>query len=175
MKKSIVYKAMALMTAMAMSVSLASCGDDDKDGDDPIADNSVSKVVISYNVSLADTWYTFYDVQVTYANVGGTEVTESIDMDWNYTMTLTDVEFPTHYACKVVAKPKADAPAPEDDEMYRLDRDITCSVKGYAADGSAMAFGDSDQSKRSAQTKGSSLAGTLDKEHPLINFVYNVK
>lgn len=83
MKKTIVYKAMALMTAMAMSVSLASCGDDNKDGDDPVADNSVSKVVISYNVSLADTWYTFYDVQVTYANVGGTEVTESLDMDWN--------------------------------------------------------------------------------------------
>ncbi|MBJ2188842.1 MAG: hypothetical protein HFJ87_05000 [Muribaculaceae bacterium] len=175
MKKTIVYKAMALMTAMAMSVSLASCGDDNKDGDDPVADNSVSKVVISYNVSLADTWYTFYDVQVTYANVGGTEVTESLDMDWNYTMTLTDVEFPTHYACKVVAKPKADAPAPEADEMYRLDTDITCSVMGYAADGSAISYGDDTQNIGKSQTKGSSLVKALGSEHTLINFVYDVK
>lgn len=176
MKKSIFSWTVYLFAALAMTLSLTACGDSGDNNDEPMPDSSlVAKVVVTYDVSLAQTWYDYYDVQLTYADIAGNEKTQSIEMDWSYSETLQGVETPAVYTCRVAAMPKTTADVPDLDATYPMALDIQCSVRGYTADGTLLplsVFGKSDQHHSGAVMLGRVLLQSLDDEFQLVNFQY---
>lgn len=133
--KNMLFKAMAVLVGLAMSVSMVSCGDDDND-EPPVPENAVAQVEVRYDVSLGEDYYDLWDIEVTYTTPGGREATEEIEQDWSLTLRMnTADEIPSTYSISVVARPKNPLPALDADKVYTLSRDCYMKVTAKTDDG----------------------------------------
>ncbi len=96
------FKAMAMMIAMMMSVSLVSCGDDD---DEPEVKQDV-KYEVAYKVSLSDDWFKFFDIEATYVDVNGKSHTVTVTSTYEYDEYIASDKVADAYSLVVNAKAK---------------------------------------------------------------------
>lgn len=167
---------MALIVSVAMSVSFASCGDDNGNNEPEPPAKKIATVVVDYSVDLSSDYYDLWDIEVTYINAGGQPITETIDTDWNLKLNLKTIdEIPTTYALSVVAKPKTPAPTLVDDRIYDITSECMLSVKGLAADGKTEAYaGMFTPLRKSLSADGASLTTVITNPRKLCNAEYSI-
>ena len=167
------FSLFAALSLLAMSSLLTACGgDDDSESDKP--SQSVSSVQVSYSVSLSDTWYKYFNVELSYTASPGETKVDTLDMDKNLNVTYKFSESPGKVSLKIVAKPKADHPDVEDGVTYPIDKDITLKVVGVASNGSGSVFLFNVPQKSSKSTGGDAFHKALDKEHILYDQSYTI-
>ncbi|MDO4319728.1 MAG: hypothetical protein Q4C34_04060 [Bacteroidales bacterium] len=135
MKKTILFKAMALFMAMTASVSLVSCSDDDdpKPSDDPTALKAIS---VSYGAQISSDYLDVYDVNVTYTTVAGATKTEPMTSTvWTHQETFdkSKGELPTEFSCEVIGTPRAGVNI-DPDARYRFEEKGVFIVEGIRND-----------------------------------------
>ena len=158
---------------LAMSPLLTACGGEG----DPESDNpslTVSSVQVSYSVSLSDTWYKFFNVELSYTASPGETKVDTLDMDKNLNVTYKSFESPSKVSLKIVAKPKANHPDVDDGVTYPIDKDITLKVVGVPSNGGGAVFLFNEPQKSSKTTGSDALRKTLDKEHVLYDQSYTI-
>lgn len=168
-----IFKNICFFTALAMCLSLSSCNDDDNENDGPDGKDEVTSVFIDYTVNLGNDFCDFYDIEVSYAILGGEARTVRISMDWNFTSDLNGVIPFGLYSLKVTAKPKANHPEIDPSKVYRLDKDIHFMVFGRKADGSVAGTKHKKDFVSELECPGSRLGQYLDRgELELFNHSY---
>lgn len=167
---------MAVFMSLAMSVSLASCGDDDDDDGPEVPQKKISKVVVDYSVALSEDYYDLWDIEVSYTGAGGQAVTEKIVMDWNMQLNLnTADEIPTSYALSVTGKPKNPAPALDPDRVYKIESECLLSIGGFSSDGKQLlAAGMLLPQQHKISTDGNHLVKAVTETRPICNASYNI-
>lgn len=137
MNKSLLWRLMAFFMVIGGAVTLTSCfGDDDDDNpDDPSA---IKTIIIDYHVDLSQTYYDFYDVDVTYLDEKGQPQTVRITETWEYHREIKQANAPKNYALNVVLNPKKDHPEINSDDYYQylFTTDITAKLYNLRYDGS---------------------------------------
>ncbi len=174
MRKINLFSVLLAMLAIALSVILASCGEEkEPEVDDPYATTSIK---ISYSVHLADTWYQYFNVEMTSTGPGGEPHTEIIQMDHEISMTLPLNEAPDKVVLTVIAKPKANHPEVVDGTTYSIDYSSNLKVVSLTKDGkeSGEIFYSSPFSS-TRSTGGDAFRKALKKEHTLCNDSYIIK
>lgn len=165
------FKTLTLMLGMVMSLSLTSCSDDDND-EEPNP-NTVAKLEVNYTVDLTQTWYDFYDIQVTYITPGGTPKTETISMDWNLNFELSYNEAPNAYSISVDAKPKVNPVEVVDGLTYTFEYECNMSVEGTSQNGSTLFFYSEPKSGKFS-SGGDALRNTIQSERHIFSGSYNI-
>ncbi len=170
LKKFSLFAALSLLT---MSSLLTACGGDgDSESEKP--SQSVSSVQVSYSVSLSDTWYKYFNVELSYTASPSETMVDTLDMDKNLNVTYKFSESPSKVSLKIVAKPKANHPDVDDGVTYPIDKDITLKVVGVASNGSGSVFLFNEPQKSSKSTGSDAFRKTLDKEHILYDQSYTI-
>lgn len=119
--KSVFQKMAALLTVFAMmfAFTLTSCGDDDGPDPDP-QPVSTESIELYYSLDLDQTWWDFFDIEVTYTTADGKVVTTTPERNWNYVASAKYDEAPATCKFMVRATPKASQPAIDEDAIYNL-------------------------------------------------------
>jgi hypothetical protein len=121
----------AIILGMIMTMPLTSCGEDNDEPDTPTAEtNTYTRV--HYVIRMAQTWYDYYDVEVTYTDVEGVSHTETINQDSQYDETVPTSKAGKKFDIDIVAKPKAEIPSINDTVTYSISKNCTMSVYRYA-------------------------------------------
>lgn len=173
MRKINLFSVLMAIFAIALSVSFTSCKDDN-DSIDDLEDSSNIKV--TYSVDLADTWYQFFNVEMTYTNPGGMTETEIIDMDQENSMTLPFSMIPNRVIMKVIARPKTNHPEVVDGIAYPMGHSLNLQVVKLKEDGNGVdeiLF--SAISNTSYNLGGDSFIKALEQEHILYDKSYTIK
>lgn len=91
---------------------------------------------VTYEASLSQDLYDFFDMDLTYTNARGETVTERMTQDVQFTITPT-VKLDS-VVMKVIGTPKADMPEINDTAMYkkelRYNMNVNSSNKGFSTD-----------------------------------------
>lgn len=161
------------MALSFVSFLLTACGSNDE-ADDDLSTPSVSSVQVSYSVSLSDTWYKFFNVELSYDTFSGNTSVESLDMDKNMNITYNFSETPKKIGLKIVAKPKANHPDVEDGVTYPINKEINFKVVGVASNGSGSVFLFNKPRTTIKSTGGDALRNSLNKEHVLYDQSYTI-
>lgn len=138
MKTSKFFKTLAIMLGMVMSFSLVSCGDDepeDKDGtvtpDTPAAVDT-DFIQGCYHVTLSDDYYKFYDVELTYVDVDGNQVstplTSNVDL-WGTKVAYASAN--KNVSMKVVATVKSELPAYDSTTATNYNFNVYCYAQFF--------------------------------------------
>jgi len=175
MKKISRFSVLMAIFAIALSFTLTSCRDNDDD--DPEVDDpqATLKVEITYSVNLAETWYEFYNVEITYTDSIGNSETEIIGADYEKSMTLFMNEAPNTVAFKVIAKPKDTPPEVEDGKVYSLDHSANLRVVTMTEDGKEVVALFSEPTNATLKSGGDAFRQALQKERQLYNRSYTIK
>jgi hypothetical protein len=125
------------MIGMTMSASLVSCGDDDDDDDDPVDPVTPSVTYnagVMYKVDLSDDYYTYFDITAVCTDYL-TGKDETLKFTKNDSILLVDKysNITKTYNFKVVATPKASAPAIEAGKDYNFNSNCGLYVYYYDA------------------------------------------
>lgn len=122
--KSVFQKMSALLTVFAMmfAFTLTSCGDDDPEPEPKPEPSAPTRIGVNYKLELADTWWDFYNIEVTYTTVEGQEVTTTVTKGWEYSASAKFDEAATNYHFKATAVPKEHLPNLDITIVYSLDR-----------------------------------------------------
>ena len=128
MKTSIKIMAM-MLSIIAVAFGTASCGENDNDPLD------VKSVNVEYSLELGQTWYDFYDIDVTYYDQAGKENTLRVTEKWSYGFSVKPNVAPRNYRFTVVATPKNVLPKINGDQ-YVLSENIVGKFYGIRYDGS---------------------------------------
>lgn len=139
--KSTIFKTLSIMMGMVMSFSLVSCGDDD-DNNEPEDPKAVAYYDVKYVTDLAEDWFKFFDVTITYVNGAGKEVTEAIDI--NKDMPSTKIEAamaPNTINFKIHVVRKATIPEVDPNIPYHFAGRAQLFVQAYLKDGTKGEFG----------------------------------
>lgn len=118
--KSVFQKMSALLTVFAVmfAFTLTSCGDDDPEpAPQPVSNESIE---LYYSLALDQTWWDFFDIEVTYTTADGEVVTTTPERNWNYVASAKYDEAPSACRFMVTATPKASQPAIDEDAVYDL-------------------------------------------------------
>ena len=174
MKKNNRFSVLMAIFAIALSAILTSCRDNDDDlvDDDPQA---TLKVKITYSVDLADTWYEFYNVEITYTGSGGNSETKIIQENQDESMTLPMNGAPDTVAFKVIAKPKDTPPEVEDGKVYLLDHSANLRVVTMTEDGKEVVALFSEPTNATLKSGGDAFRQALQQERQLYNRSYTIK
>jgi hypothetical protein len=121
-------KMLAIMVGMMMSMSLVSCGDDDGP-DDPTPTKTY--VGARYVVSLSENWYKYFDIEVSYTDILGNNVTKVVDSNMEYFETVETEKAATSLSFTVVGKLKADLSDLDDDTVYQFTNASSMGVYNY--------------------------------------------
>ncbi|MGI5975209.1 MAG: hypothetical protein ACOX7E_05640 [Paludibacter sp.] len=174
-KNSRFFLVLMAIFAITPAAILTSCKDNDDD--DPVVDDSqvTLKVKITYSVDLADTWYEFYNVEITYTGSDGNSETKIIQENQEESMTLFKNEAPDTVAFKVIAKPKDTPPEVEDGKVYSLDHSANLSVVTMTEDGKEVTALFSEPTNATLKSGGDAFRQALQKERQLYNRSYSIK
>lgn len=171
--KNCLKKFSLFATLLAMSPLVTACGGNgDPESDNPA--QTVSSVQVSYSVSLSDTWYKFFNVELSYTASPGETKVDTLEMDKNLNVTYKSFESPSKVSLKIVAKPKANHPDIDDGVTYPIDKDITLKIVGVPSNGEGAVFLFNEPQKSSKTTGSDALRKTLDKEHVLYDQSYTI-
>ena len=156
----------------ASGISFTSCSDDD-DEEVVAPVQKLSTLKADYSISLSDDWFKFFDIEVTYTSTSGVKnltLTENKTFSEEFAYTSE----PKEYVCKVVAKPKANAPTINPEATYVLKQNIQANVSGYYQDGSQdKNYGYYGSNSGSYETGAQGLQKYMEGEHKLLNFSYS--
>lgn len=180
MKKTILFKALALIVAMTASVSLVSCGDDDKNDDDIPVDPAAFKAVsVNYSVDASDDFFEFYDIRAEYGLAPGPGTSEEFLIPgWSFSGAYerATVAFPITVFCKVVAVPKAATPTIDPEKVYNFRADYSMAVNGLRNDNQTTVLVYRSSSHPSVTMKGEKVSTYLDRgEIVVTDFSYTVE
>ncbi len=117
-----------LMCALGLSLGMSSCDNND---DDPLAIKSIN---VEYSLNLNQTWFDFFDIDVTYSDQAGQSHTVRVTKEWNYGFSVSPKIAPKNYVFTVLASPKAEHPAIQDGQ-YTLATDIKGDFFSYRYNG----------------------------------------
>jgi hypothetical protein len=175
MKTNKFLSILAIMIGMVMSVSLVSCGDDDDpdDGGPTITYNGG----VMYKVVLSDDYYTYFDIKAVCTDYK-TGTDETLTFTKNDSLLLVDdySKIVKTYNFKVVATPKATAPAIDADKNYTFNS--RCGLCAYYYDASetgtiAPLF--NDNQKESMVIPASGMPEFISQSWELYSQSYNFK
>lgn len=124
----------ALLTLLAVIAifSFTSCGnDDDEDDPDPVPTHS-AKIGVAYKLTLADAWWDFFDIEVSYTTIEGKQETKTVSKGWVYAASLPYDQASAEYSFTAKATPKVQQPSIDPDATYALDHSYSCT--SYALD-----------------------------------------
>jgi hypothetical protein len=150
MKTSKLFKTLAIMLSMVMSLSMVSCGDDEPDDDGDVTPDIPSVVDDNYIqgyyvVDLGDAYYQFYDVTLTYVDVDGKEVTKQLTSNVDFLgakLLYTDANKDITYKLEVSVKSEL----PE----YDASDSVVYDFKMYTAQATFFKFIDTFNPKSEA-------------------------
>lgn len=167
------FSAMMAMLAIALSSTLTSCGDDD----DPVDDDprATLKIKITYSVDLADTWYQFYNVEMTSTSASGKSETAVIQEDQEKNITFSLNEAPDKVVLTVIAKPKTNHPEVVDGTVYPLDHSTNLKVVTLTEDGKESGILHTSPFSATLSSGGEAFKKALQKERTLCNTSYTIK
>lgn len=158
--------------AFVGSFFIASCSSS-SDDDEPVT-NKVTKIKAEYSISLDEDWYKFFDIEVTYTSATGSTTTETLTQDWIYSTDMPVEAAPSEYTCKVVAKPKANAPAIEEGKTYKMGVSCTAKVAGYYGNGTQDAdYGMNGTKSSNKELSAQGMEKYLQGEHSVFSFSYS--
>lgn len=170
MKTKGLFKLSVLYLAMiAGCIHLAACSDSD---DEQEVTNELTTIKTEFSVSLSDDWYKYFDIEVTYTSETG-EKTITLTQDWTCKSDISYSAEPDEIICKVVANPKANAPAIDANATYLLEQNIYAKVIGILKDGTTDShYGliGSRSSKEDLNSTG--MEKYITKEHRLFSFSF---
>jgi hypothetical protein len=139
MKTSKLFKTLAIMLSMVMSLSMVSCGDDEPDGgDDSIVTPDTPSVVDNdfiqgcYHVTLSDDYYKFYDVELTYVDVDGNQVSKQLTGNadlWGEKVAYSSAN--KSVSMKVVATVKSELPAYDSTTATTYNFNVYCYAQFF--------------------------------------------
>lgn len=172
------FKTMAVLMGMAMSVSLASCGDDDDDNGPVVPETGkIEKVTITYEADLSEDYLNFFAVESAYTNITGQTMKENIDTE-AYQQVITgenlDV-YPTECSFAVTANTKTDIPEINPDKVYTLDYSCKVIIYVYRTGKKEPERVDPGMVKTAHMTiYGSELVNYVKKSHKLCDLTYTI-
>ncbi len=172
MKRFQFWNLIVALLAMTMTVSLASCGDDDENEVVTGSNSSTTAVdsVKTYcKIQLADAYYQFFDITVTYTNASGELISDvALTKDTTITTVCNGTgNYSTYATCVIKATPKAEQPELEAETIYDMSRTIALYHYTYTG-GSKTASSLSGSSSPSTQSaKGANLVNYIASEKTL--------
>lgn len=177
MKKSTNFLSAILMAfAMAVPFSFTSCGDDDDDPkvhDTPKPDNIIATVEMDYSISLAQTYFDFFDVTVEYTDKNGKNTKETLTSDWTYNASVAYDAAPETVICKVTAVPKKQVPEIESGKDYDCNCKILAKVSGKNAAGVVNPkFGLNGSNNTTGSKSAKEMSRYITREHSLLDYSY---
>lgn len=97
---------MTFATAIAMSISLASCGSDKNDEPEIPAKPVYESVTVGYYIKLTEDYYKFCDVKVVFTDGAGNLMTATLtkNQDFGYTIPVAKLPDKIRFAIQVTAK-----------------------------------------------------------------------
>lgn len=178
MKKTILFKALALIVAMTASLSLVACGDDDDD-DGPSSDDSLKSLSVNYEAIMTEDLFNFYDVTVEYGFAGKEDYSAKITQpNWSAQINydVKSVKRPADVYCNIVATPKADRPDIDPDKTYSIKSQNSAVVTGVYSNNKTSILSISEKTHPSIVVKGDKLPTLLDRgEYKVLTFSYTLK
>lgn len=117
------------MLSIVAAFAMTSCGEEDHDPLD------VKSVNAEYSLELSESWYEFYDIDVTYYDQTGKKNTLRVTENWNYGFSVKPKDAPKNYVFTVVATPKTELPEITGSQ-YVLSENIEGKFYGIRYDGS---------------------------------------
>lgn len=167
------FRIVAIMLGMVMSMGFVSCGDDDDEPSNPTT--TENDVTVSYNVTLSQAYYDYFNITVTYTDINGNEKTETITGDWKYpAQTIKESKAAKAYSLSVVAKPKSSNPEIVEGQAYKISH--SCSVYVYVtnSDGGVIKT-NSDPTGSSTMSVGNNNAiDYFTQEHSIFSRSYSL-
>lgn len=175
MKKDNLLQAFIFLFTMLATGIYSSCGDDKVVGDE-VDPTEIKSVNVDYQVSLSQTWYDYYTVEITYSDVNGVEHTETITSDWTYQATTGAEKAPKTYLCSVVARPKSPSPSVESGKVYSFSKDVSFEVEAICDDGGvSVDLGYSSSTSNTLSIAADKMAGFLSSERSIYDFSYEME
>lgn len=131
---------MAVMTALAMSLSLSSCGDDDDEPQAPSAPTlSVTNYVLASYIRPNTDMLTYFDLKVTYVDISGEVRTTTFNAaEFKQNQSYSPANLPDALVFKAVAVPKSSYPAVDPATTYTLRADYYINLSGYDNNGTQL-------------------------------------
>lgn len=97
--------------------------------------NDVKSVNVEYSMELSQTWFDYFDIDVTYYDEKGQPNTLRVTEKWNYSFSVKPKNAPHNYVFTVVATPKSQYPE-IDGNQYIFSQDIQARYYTVRYDGS---------------------------------------
>ena len=109
------------MLLLFVAVGFASCNSEDDL--DPMAIKSINA---EYSVKLNQLWFDYYDIQIQYRDERGELSSFALTdpEEWSYSFSLKPEKAPQRYSFKVLATPRKDYPAIDNNMKYVFEKDI---------------------------------------------------
>lgn len=144
MKTSIKLMAMVL-SIFAIAFGTTSCDkvDEFMEDHDP---QDVKSVNVEYSMDLSQTWFDYFDIDVTYYDEKGKPNTLRVTEKWSYGFSVKPKEAPRNYVFTVVATPKSQYPE-IDGNQYIFSEDIKARYYTVLYDGSIPQWLGSEKSE----------------------------
>ncbi len=133
-------KFMTLAAAVAVSVSLASCGGDDNDEPEVPSKVVYESVTAGYSVELSDAYYQFYDVNVVYINDKGERMMAPLTENKKFAYTIPVAKLPEKIQFAVQLTAKSPTPSIDENAKYTFKDNVSLKVTGNKSDGKSDSF-----------------------------------
>ncbi len=157
-------KGSILLIGIVAFLGSASCSDD-------YEFDYVMDVNINYSITLGEAWFDFYDINISYS-LGGSEATAVATGDWNYSMTLPNMdmsEITPKYTFEVVANRKDSYPEIDENASYDFSYDHSETVYGERE--GEIVFHDTSSQGSNLIVPGDQVATYLKtKERTLVSY-----
>lgn len=165
---------------MAMSVSLAACGDDDNDNninsEPEVPQQKYSEIVMKYTLSLSQEYYDLWDIQVTYTGRDGETKTETIDRNWTVEYRYNpQEEIPESFTFNVQGLPKTGGVNVVPDKIYKLAKSHQFVATGISGTGNVFIGGEASLTSTSLSYKGEQLYTRLTEGIKITEGQYKIK
>jgi hypothetical protein len=174
MKESKLQKILAILLGLMLCISLPSCSRDEgyeEDEGEVVA--PIAYLRARYSVQLAQAWYDYYDIEMSYTDLTGAQNTRTITKDTAFDEQV-EISLATNtLSFYVVAKPKANAPEVSDSTAYSISH--SCKMTVIKLTGSETSLLHEKEAKSSASTGGDVFRNQLSKTHTIINTSYTIE
>lgn len=131
----VLFKFMTLVAAVAVSVSLASCGDDN---DEPVIPSEpvCESVTAAYEASLSEDFLKFYDATIIFTDADGKLMQGPLTKDEKFGYTISVAKLPEKISFAIMLKAKTQIPEIDESAKYTFGKSTWMTVTGNMSDGS---------------------------------------
>lgn len=133
MKTIKIMSAMLTAAAVAFSMGLTSCGNDDDEPDYPPTP-LVESYTVKYEVKLGQAYYDFYDLTIEYTDANGQDVTMPLTKDFALSFNVPAKNVADDYELEVKGAVKANLPAIDPAAKYTFSKAGYMIVTGNRSD-----------------------------------------